>query len=74
TDAAEAVCTAKYWCSEQLQRLVLDGMRVFGGRAYFLDSLMARVYLEAPLALYAGGTVEIQKNLIARAMGLVARR
>ncbi len=27
---------------------------------------------EAPLALYAGGTVEIQKHLIARCMGLPA--
>jgi alkylation response protein AidB-like acyl-CoA dehydrogenase len=33
---------------------------------------MERYYREAPLALYAGGTTEIQKNLIARCMGLPA--
>ncbi len=69
-DATTEVCMAKYYCSEQLQQLVTKGMRVFGGRAYFSDSPMSRIYREAPLALYAGGTIEIQKNLIARALNL----
>jgi alkylation response protein AidB-like acyl-CoA dehydrogenase len=42
----------------------------FGGRAYFATEEMERYYREAPLALYAGGTVEIQKNVIARLTGL----
>jgi alkylation response protein AidB-like acyl-CoA dehydrogenase len=69
-DATEAVCMAKYVCSEQLQRLVAMGMRVLGGRAYFDFEEMARYAREAPFTLYAGGTVEIQKLLIARRMGL----
>lgn len=69
-DATEAVCMAKYWCSEQLQRVVGMGMRVLGGRAYFDFEDMARYAREAPFSLYAGGTVEIQKMLIARQMGL----
>lgn len=69
-DATEQVCMAKYYCAEQLQNVVASGMRVLGGRAYFATEEMERYYREAPLALYAGGTVEIQKNLIARLMGL----
>lgn len=69
-DATEAVCMAKYWCSEQLQRIVAMGMRVLGGRAYFGFEDMARYAREAPFSLYAGGTIEIQKMLIARQMGL----
>jgi alkylation response protein AidB-like acyl-CoA dehydrogenase len=71
-DATEQVCMAKYYCAEQLQQVVADGMRVLGGRAYFAPEDMERYYREAPLALYAGGTVEIQKHLIARCMGLPA--
>ncbi len=69
-DATEAVCMAKYVCSEQLQRIVGMGMRVLGGRAFFEFEDMARYAREAPFTLYAGGTVEIQKLLIARQMGL----
>jgi alkylation response protein AidB-like acyl-CoA dehydrogenase len=69
-DATEQVCMAKYYCAEQLQNVVASGMRILGGRAYFATEAMERYYREAPLALYAGGTVEIQKNLIARLMGL----
>jgi alkylation response protein AidB-like acyl-CoA dehydrogenase len=71
-DATEQVCMAKYYCAEQLQHVVACGMRVLGGRAYFQPEDMERYYREAPLALYAGGTVEIQKHLIARCMGLPA--
>jgi alkylation response protein AidB-like acyl-CoA dehydrogenase len=69
-DADAAISMAKCFCSEQLQTLVGEGMRVMGGRGYFEIEEMARFYREAPFMLYAGGTVEIQKLLIARSMGL----
>jgi alkylation response protein AidB-like acyl-CoA dehydrogenase len=69
-DATQEVCMAKFFCAEQLQHIVAKGMRVMGGRGYFEFDDMARFYREAPFSLYAGGTVEIQKMLIARSMGL----
>ena len=69
-DATQAVCMAKYFCAEQLQQIAAQGMRIMGGRAYFGFEDMARYYREAPYSLYAGGTVEIQKLLIARTMSL----
>jgi alkylation response protein AidB-like acyl-CoA dehydrogenase len=69
-DATQAVRMAKYLCAEQLQQIAAQGMRIMGGRAYFGFEDMARYYRESPYCLYAGGTVEIQKMLIARTMGL----
>jgi alkylation response protein AidB-like acyl-CoA dehydrogenase len=69
-DPTRAVCTAKYFCAERAQEVVGAAMRVLGGRAYFHFEEIARRYREAPLSLYAGGTVEIQKNLVARTLGL----
>jgi alkylation response protein AidB-like acyl-CoA dehydrogenase len=69
-DATQEICMAKYVCAEQLQTLASHGMRVMGGRSYFEFEDMSRYYREAPFCLYAGGTIEIQKMLIARAMGL----
>jgi alkylation response protein AidB-like acyl-CoA dehydrogenase len=66
----QAASMAKYHCAEQLQEIVAKGMRIMGGRAFFSFEQMSRYYCEAPFSLYAGGTVEIQKNLIARGMGI----
>jgi alkylation response protein AidB-like acyl-CoA dehydrogenase len=69
-DATQEVCMAKYYCAEQLQTIASLGMRVMGGRSYFEFEDMSRYYREAPFCLYAGGTIEIQKMLIARTMDL----
>jgi alkylation response protein AidB-like acyl-CoA dehydrogenase len=66
----QAASMAKYHCAEQLQQIVAKGMRIMGGRAFFSFEPMSRYYCEAPFSLYAGGTVEIQKSLIARSMGI----
>lgn len=66
-DAAMAKC----FCAEHLQTIVGQGMRVMGGRAFFEFEEMARYYREAPFTLYAGGTSEVQRMLVARGLGLV---
>jgi len=50
---------------QQLNEIVNRGMRIFGGRAYLADYPMQRHLRESFLGLYAGGTAEIQRNLIA---------
>jgi alkylation response protein AidB-like acyl-CoA dehydrogenase len=66
----QAASMAKYYCAEQLQEIVAKGMRIMGGRAFFSFEQMSRYYCEAPFSLYAGGTIEIQKSLIARSLGI----
>ncbi|MHA6884066.1 acyl-CoA dehydrogenase family protein [Ralstonia pseudosolanacearum] len=69
SDATEAISKAKYFCSEQLQKIVGSAVRVLGGRAYFDFEPVSRYYREATFSLFAGGTVEVQKMLIARSLG-----
>lgn len=69
-DATEAISKAKYFCSEQVQKIVGSAVRVMGGRAYFDFEPVSRLYREATFSLFAGGTVEVQKMLIARSIGI----
>lgn len=69
-DATQAISMAKYFCSDQLQKVVEMAARVMGGRAYFDFEPVSRLYREAPFCLYAGGTIEVQKMLIARSLGI----
>ncbi|MDR0244231.1 MAG: acyl-CoA dehydrogenase [Burkholderia sp.] len=69
-DATEAISKAKYFCSEQLQKVVGSAVRVMGGRAYFDFEPVSRYYREATFSLFAGGTIEVQKMLIARSIGI----
>jgi alkylation response protein AidB-like acyl-CoA dehydrogenase len=57
---------AKLFCSEALVELAKKGMQVFGGRGYSKDYAMQRYLRESYLSLYAGGTSEIQRSIIAR--------
>lgn len=64
------ICMAKLFCSEQLNEIVNHGMRLFGGRGYLSEFSMQRHLRESFLGLYAGGTAEIQRNIIAGQMKL----
>ena len=65
-DCFKEICMAKLYCSESLGDLVRSGMQVLGGRGYSMEHHMQRYLRESYLALYAGGTAEIQKSVIAR--------
>ena len=60
------ICMAKLFCSETLNDISRKGMQLFGGRGYSMEHRMQRYLRESYLSLYAGGTSEIQKNIIAK--------
>lgn len=68
--SALKICMAKAWCAEKMQELVQSAIRIYGGRGYFLENEIAQIYRGSTLALYAGGTTELQKNMIARELKL----
>lgn len=68
--AIKDVCMAKLYSTERLSEIVHRGMRILGGRAYLMQEPMQRVLRESMLGLYAGGTAEIQRNIIAKQLGL----
>lgn len=65
-DCFREICMAKLFCSETLNDIARKGMQIFGGRGYSMEHRMQRYLRESFLSLYAGGTSEIQKNVIAR--------
>ena len=69
-DPVQAVAMAKLFSAEHLNSIVNRGMHLLGGRAYLRECSMQRHLRESFLGLYAGGTAEIQRNLIARKLNL----
>lgn len=70
SSAIREISMAKVFAAENAQEIMIYGMRLLGARAYMRDAPMSRRLREILLALYAGGTMEIQRNLIARDLGL----
>lgn len=59
---------AKWWLTEQ-QCIVVDRcMQVFGGYGYMVEYPIARMYTDSRIQKVYGGTSEIMKELIARAL------
>jgi alkylation response protein AidB-like acyl-CoA dehydrogenase len=63
--AAESA-QAKLFASEMLQRVTDHALSVFGGAGYFHSSPIERVYRDARAQRFEEGTVEVQKQTIAR--------
>lgn len=61
---------AKLYVSEMLQRITASGMQILGGHAYTTDHAMQRHWRDARNATVGGGTSQIQRQLIARELGL----
>jgi alkylation response protein AidB-like acyl-CoA dehydrogenase len=67
--AAEAAM-AKYWCTEAQGRVIDTCLQLHGGYGYMLEYQIARDYADARVSRIYGGTSEIMKEVIGRAMGL----
>lgn len=61
---------AKLFVSEMLQRVTASGMQILGGHAYTTDHDMQRYWRDARNATVGGGTSQIQRQLIARELGI----
>jgi butyryl-CoA dehydrogenase len=61
---------AKLYTSEMVQRVASRSLQIFGGYGFLRDYPMERYYREARLWEIVEGTSEIQRIIIARALGL----
>jgi len=61
---------AKLFASEAYMRLAIDGVQVMGANGYSMEYAMQRHFREAKLFQIFGGTSEIQRNAMAKMMGL----
>ncbi len=68
--AAIEASIAKLYVSEALVQSTLDAVQVFGGYGYMTDQQVERDLRDAVGATLYSGTSEIQRNLIAKGLGL----
>ena len=61
---------AKYWCSDLQCKVMDDCLQLFGGYGYMWEYPIARAFADARVQRIYGGTNEIMKEVITRAMGL----
>ena len=66
-DAATA-SMAKLWATDAQSRVVDECLQLFGGYGYMNEYLVARMYVDARIQRIFGGTNEIMKEVIARAL------
>ena len=60
---------AKLFASEMAERVCSDAIQVFGGYGYVSDFPVERIYRDVRVCQIYEGTSEVQKMLIARALG-----
>jgi len=66
TEIVSETCMAKWWCTEELKRMVDECLQFFGGYGYMEEYPIARWYRDARVnTIYAGAT-EIMKEIISR--------
>jgi len=60
---------AKYWCTDLFNKVVDECVQLHGGYGYMMEYPIAKAYLDARVGRIYGGTNEIMKEIIGRAMG-----
>jgi acyl-CoA dehydrogenase len=64
---------AKYWTTDLQCKVMDECVQLFGGYGYMWEYPIARAYADARVQRIYGGTNEIMKEVITRAMGLAAK-
>ncbi|WP_099363562.1 acyl-CoA dehydrogenase family protein [Fredinandcohnia onubensis] len=62
--AIKETSMAKYYSSETLTYVANKGMQIFGGNGYMMEFDVQRAWRDSKFWEIAGGTTEIQKNII----------
>ena len=66
--SVEKAAMAKYWLSDTQGEVLDDCVQLFGGYGYMLEYPVAEMWADARVQRIYGGTNEIMKELIARAL------
>ncbi|HEV7536195.1 MAG TPA: acyl-CoA dehydrogenase family protein [Acidimicrobiia bacterium] len=66
--SAEEAAMAKYWCSELQGRATDMGVQLHGGYGFMTEYPIARAYADARVTRIYGGTTEIMKEIIGKAI------
>jgi alkylation response protein AidB-like acyl-CoA dehydrogenase len=66
--SAEDAAMAKWWCTELQKRVVDRCLQLHGGYGYMTEYPIARAYTDARVTTIYGGTTEVMKEIIGRAV------
>jgi alkylation response protein AidB-like acyl-CoA dehydrogenase len=69
-DAGLDASIAKLFVSESLVQCALDAVQIFGGSGFMVDSDVERVLRDSVGSTIYSGTSEMQRNIIARWLGV----
>lgn len=69
-DAARAASQAKVVATETLHGVAADAMQIMASAGYSTEGEMERIWRDSRLYTFGEGSNEIQRNIIARTMGL----
>jgi alkylation response protein AidB-like acyl-CoA dehydrogenase len=61
---------SKVFCAETGKQIALRGMEITGAHGYAMKSDVQRFFRDIPILAIGGGTSQIQKNIIAKTLGL----
>jgi acyl-CoA dehydrogenase len=64
---------AKYWTTDLQCKVMDECVQLFGGYGYMWEYPITRAYADARVQRIYGGTNEIMKEVISRAMGMAAK-
>jgi long-chain-acyl-CoA dehydrogenase len=67
--STETASMAKWWTTELQKRVVDQCLQLHGGYGYMMEYPIAKAYLDTRVQTIYGGTTEIMKEIIGRAMG-----
>ncbi len=68
TLTSEEAAMAKWWCTELQGRAVDTGVQLHGGYGFMTEYPIGRAYADARITRIYGGTTEIMKEIIGRAL------
>jgi len=61
---------SKYFCADTGKKIALMGMEIMGAEGYAMESTIQQFFRDIPILAIGGGTSQIQKNVIAKTLGL----
>lgn len=64
----ETAAMVKWWCAQKQNEVIDECLQLFGGYGYMDEFPISRMYADARVQKIYGGTNEIMKELIARAL------
>lgn len=69
-DSVKETSMSKFYCAEVAKRIAMHGVQILGGYGYTMEYDAQRYLRDVLILSIGGGTTEIQKNIIAKKLGL----